>query len=156
MATEKAPETSSASKSDVEVFQLETLSLNYLQSQNISTIPDDNNIPKLHPCKLFNKAILNFRFKAFTVLCSGIELFKEETALASGECGVLPKSPDKGVASQQLNVTITDEDDNGGFEIMRSMGLIEEDEVTAEQTKQVNTKDQTIVLTVNNSISMQD
>ena len=69
MVTEKAPETSSTS--DAEVFQLEALSLNYLRSQNISAIPDDDSVPKLQPCKLCSKAILNFRFEAFTTLSCG-------------------------------------------------------------------------------------
>ncbi|RHZ62038.1 hypothetical protein Glove_344g16 [Diversispora epigaea] len=116
MATEKAPETSS--KNDAEVFQLEALSLNYLRSQNISAIPDEDHIPKLRPCILCNKAILNFQFEAFTVLCCGhllhriclesyimrggarspscpicnwdIEINREELGLASGEYAVLP------------------------------------------------------------------
>ncbi|CAG8602165.1 13283_t:CDS:1, partial [Acaulospora morrowiae] len=169
MSTEKAPETSSTSKSDGEVFQLEALSLNYLRSQNILAIPDDNQLPRLHPCKLCNKAILNFRFEAFTVLCCGhllhriclethiirggvrepscptcnwgIEINREELSLALGVYRIESKDNDKGQASQQSNVTITDEDDDGGLEIMRSMGLIEEDSATAEKTKPVNTED---------------
>ncbi|CAG8593412.1 13444_t:CDS:1 [Ambispora gerdemannii] len=181
MTTEEAPKDSSTSKSgaDAEVFQLEALSLNYLRSQNISVIPDDNHIPKLRSCKLCNKAILNFRFEAFTVLCCGhllhricletyimqggvrspscpicnwdIEINREERGLASGECFLAPKSYDKGQASQQSNVTI--EDDEGGLEIMRSMGLIEEDSVPAEQ---VSKDDQTTSSIADNSIFMQD
>ncbi|CAG8754200.1 6259_t:CDS:1, partial [Acaulospora morrowiae] len=73
MATEEVPKESSTSKSgaDAEIFQLEALSLNYLRSQNISVIPDSDRIPKLHPCKLCNKSILNFRFEAFTILACG-------------------------------------------------------------------------------------
>ncbi|RHZ62041.1 hypothetical protein Glove_344g19 [Diversispora epigaea] len=141
MATEKAPETSS--KNDAEVFQLEALSLNYLRSQNISAIPDEDHIPKLRPCILCNKAILNFQFEAFTVLCCGhllhriclesyimrggarspscpicnwdIEINREELGLASGEYA--------GKASQQSNVTI-DDDDGGDLEEMIKLRLI--------------------------------
>src|SRR6185436_2358723 len=136
MVTEKAPETSSTS--DAEVFQLEALSLNYLRSQNISAIPDDDSVPKLQPCKLCSKAILNFRFEAFTTLSCGhilhrlciekhimqggvrrpscpicnwdIEINREELALASGEYYITPKDHDKGHASQQSIVTINDEE----------------------------------------------
>ncbi|CAG8438124.1 6722_t:CDS:1 [Acaulospora morrowiae] len=72
-----------------------------------------------------------------------IEINREELALALGMYHIASNDHYKGQASQQSNVTITDEDDDGGLEIMRSMGLIEEDEVTvtAGQTKQVNTED---------------
>ncbi|RHZ77633.1 hypothetical protein Glove_174g125 [Diversispora epigaea] len=57
--SEEAPKDSPTPKNNAntEVFQLEALSLNYLRSQNISAIPDDDSIPKLQPC---NKPILNF------------------------------------------------------------------------------------------------
>ncbi|CAG8731263.1 11752_t:CDS:2, partial [Acaulospora morrowiae] len=146
MTTEKTSETSSTSKSDAEVFQLEALSLNYLRSQNILAILDDNQLPKLYPCKLCNKSIFGFRFEAFTVLycghllyriclethimrggvrepsyptCNwGIEINREELSLALGVYRIESKDNDKGQAFQQSN-----------------------DSDTAEKTKPVNTKD---------------
>ncbi|CAG8618865.1 1489_t:CDS:2 [Ambispora gerdemannii] len=183
MATEEVPEVSSItskSDADAEVFQLEALSLNYLRSQNISVIPDDDHIPKLRPCKLCNKAIFGFRLEAFTALHCGhlfhricleihiirgatkyptcptcgiaIEIFREESALASGKCGVMPKEK----ASQQSNVTI--DDDEGELEFMQEIGLMERDasSVSAEKTKQVIMEDQATSLIANNSISTQE
>ncbi|CAG8742976.1 4710_t:CDS:2, partial [Acaulospora morrowiae] len=164
MATEEAsrdPATSTSKRNT----DLEALSLNYLRSQDISVVPDDNNIQKLQPCKLCNKAILGFNLEAFTVLDCGhlfhriclekhiirgatkyptcptcntdIEIFREETALASGECAVLPA--EKGEASQQSNVTIVDDGD-GDLEEMIRLGLIGKDELS-EKTKQVTKED---------------
>ncbi|CAG8580365.1 11608_t:CDS:1 [Diversispora eburnea] len=114
--------TTSKNKSD-----LETLSLNYLRSQNISQISDDDRMPKFHLCKFCSKAMFRFQFEVFTILRCGhllhrlcvemhiirgktkfpscpickadIEILKEELLLASGEYDILPRSYDKGKAS---------------------------------------------------------
>ncbi|CAG8577608.1 10052_t:CDS:10 [Acaulospora morrowiae] len=91
------------------------------------------------------------KYPACPTCKTGIEIFREETALASGECGLTAY-----LFPNLANVII---DDNGELEIMRNMGLIEEDSATAEKIKpaishignekgtnnlvQVNTTDQT-------------
>ncbi|CAG8713097.1 9988_t:CDS:2 [Cetraspora pellucida] len=111
--------------------------------------------------ELCNKTILNFRFEAFTILCCGHLLHRicletyilqgGELGLASGECFLASKSYDKGKASQESNKTI--DDDRGELEIMRNMGLVEEDSISA---KQASKEDQTIIPIVDNSVSMQE
>lgn len=64
MASEGTPKIPSTSTStNKRNTDLEILSLNYLRSQNISIVPDDNNILKLQPCKHCNKAISDFVLK---------------------------------------------------------------------------------------------
>ncbi|CAG8604826.1 12024_t:CDS:2 [Ambispora gerdemannii] len=117
---------------------LEAFSLNYLRSQNILQISDNEHIPKLSPCNLCNKSIFSFRFEGTTKYSTcptcktDIEILKKSHLLLS-------------------NVTI--EDDEGELEIIRNIELIEEDSVPAEQ---VSKKDQIIIPIADNSISMQD
>ena len=150
IASEPSTSTSEIQTDTSEPSQLEVLALNYLQNQEISTIP--TSIPKLNPCSICQKVILKFRFQSFVVLgcehlfhrqclenyimraetnpftltCPScniiIELTREEAVLASGKYHLQKKQ-------------------TGNEELMASLGLVEDDS-RAGLSKQVTMQDQ--------------
>ncbi|CAG8611850.1 8994_t:CDS:2, partial [Funneliformis mosseae] len=131
IASESSTSTSEIQTDTSEPSQLEVFVLNYLQNQEISTIP--TRILKLNPCSICQRKYIMQAETEPPLTCSScniiIELTKEEAVLISGKYHLQKKQTDTG---------------QGNEELITSLGLVEGGSHARQgsQSKQVTMQDQ--------------